>query len=95
MLVYIHSWEDQTRASVDYEDIRWLMDWDGCYHEATLEVSDACSQIFRVYSYSLDLDEYVETFEEAQAIIHRYHGRERRTIRRWRIPVQGGQMTLF
>lgn len=95
MLVYIRSWEDQTRASVDFSDVRDCMDWDGCYADATLEVSDACEHVFRVYSHSLGLDEYVETFEEAQAIIRRYHGQERRTIRRWRIPVQGAQMVLF
>ena len=27
MLVYIRSWEDQTRASVDFSDVRGCMDW--------------------------------------------------------------------
>jgi hypothetical protein len=42
-----------------------------------------------------DVEEVVETLEEAKALVRQYRAATHHGVRRWRIPVEGGQMALF
>lgn len=94
MFVYTCTSYDLTACATTRGGAR-LTHWDYVPDVYQMEVSDECVAVYRVYSDSLHLDVFVETLEEAKAIIKSYHGQARRTIRRWRIPVEGGQLTLF
>ena len=95
MFVYYCDCEDQTICATTPKEAQ-LYHWDYVPTVFKMEVSDTATCIYRVYSNSLNINTYVETLEEAKNIIRSYHGQERRTIRRWRIPIEGSQqLTLF
>jgi hypothetical protein len=85
---------EQTKCATTREAAQ-LYHWDYDPEVKQIEVPDDCEAIYRVYSHSLGIDTFVQTLDEAKAIIRSYHGQARRSIRRWRIPVEGGQLTMF
>ena len=93
MLVYVATCSDYTRAAHNAKD---ALAGFGYYSDVRqLDVPDETVCVYRVYAHDLDIDELVLTREEAKDIIRRYRGQERRTIRRWCIPIEGGQLALF
>lgn len=94
MLIFTCTSYDQTCCATTREDAQ-LYHWDYLPDVEQMEVPDDCEAVYRVYSYRLGIDMFVQTLDEAKAVIRSYHGQARRSIRRWRIPVEGEQLTMF
>lgn len=94
MLVYVCEVGMSTICATTQEEAQ-LYFWDFVPTVEQLIVSDSATHVYRVYSHSLDLNIYVETLDEAKTIIQSYKGQQRRSIRRWKVPIQGQQLTLF
>lgn len=94
MKVYICAVDYDTKCATTREEAQ-LYHWDYLPEIFELEVSDDATSIYRVYIPDSFGDTYVETLEEAKAIIRSLHGQEKRRARRWRIPIEGTQLTLF
>jgi hypothetical protein len=106
MKVFVAAHGNITRASVSeaslydwYKGLGWA-DYDiteRAWHE--IEVADTCTAIYRVYycdwDGTADVEEVVETLEEAKALVRKHRAATHRGIRRWRVPVEGGQMSLI
>ena len=107
MKVFVAAYGSTTRASVCESELAdWFryMDSISCgsiieraWHE--LEVADTCTDVYRVYycdwDGTADVEEVVETLEEAKALVRQHRAATHRGVRRWRVPVEGGQMALF
>ena len=93
MLIYVATHSNYTRTACNREDALGGFG----YHSKvrSMNVPEEAVCIYRVYAYDLGIDELVLTLEEAKSLIRHYHGKERRTIRRWRIPIEDGQLSLL
>jgi len=108
MKVYVAAYGNITRASVCKSELSDWFDYmdsisygsiiERAWHE--IEVADTCTDVYRVYYCDwdngvADVEEIVETLDEAKTLVRKYRAATHRGIRRWRVPVEGGQMSLI